>query len=105
MTAGAGEGSEPDVVLDVEVLVVNPDRSTLSQGYLHHTLSKAWNLVEAALDMGAEPVGIDGAVGAAKRLAGEQRQRADVLWLMRRLDPQEHGIGCGHRFVRHKSKL
>ena len=101
--ARTGERCEADVVVDVEVHVVDPYRPTLPERHLHHALAEPWNSVQAAVDVGLQFVESNGALVVAQCVANEQRERSDVLGLVRCLDPQEHCVRRCHRFVCHSS--
>ena len=101
VVARPGERGQADVVVDVEVLVVDPHRPGLGVRHLHHPLPEAGDLMEASGDVVLELVEADPATAVAQRPALDHRQRADVLRFVWRLDPQEHRVGGGQSFVRH----
>ncbi len=88
------------MIVDVEVLVVDPHRSGLVVRHLHHPLTQAWHPVHPSCDVGLEFVEADPSARVAQRSALDHRQRAHVLRLVWCLDPQEHGVGGGQSFER-----
>ena len=92
---------ESDVVLDVEVVVVDPDRAPLFVGHVHDPLPQTRDAVQAAFDVPAQlaeshPPGL-----VAQRRTLEHRERSDVLRFVRRLDAEERRIGRCQSFVVH----
>ena len=59
VVAGPGKRCQADVVVDVEVLVVDPHRPCLVVRHLHHPLAQAWNLVQPSFHVVAEFVETD----------------------------------------------
>ena len=93
------------MIVDVEVLVVDPHRSCLVVGNLHHPLTQPRHPMHAPSDVGLEFIEAQPPVVAAQRCAFEHRQRSDVLRLVRRLDAQEHCVCCGQSFVLHRGPV
>ncbi len=92
------------MVVQVEVVVVDPHRAALRERHLHDPLPEPRHEVQAARDDRPHVVESEVAGGVEERFGFEQPEGADVLWLRRRLDVQERGVLGGESLVRHRSR-
>ena len=93
------------MIVEVELGVVDPDRPALAVRDLHHLLSQAGHPVDPPSDVATEFVQSDPPRVVTQRGPLEQRQRADVLWLVGGLDPEECRVGRRQSFVVHQRPL
>jgi hypothetical protein len=77
LVARARQAGMSHVVLDVEVLIVDPDRVAFERGVGEH-LAVAWNQVEPRLDVVADPLHVDAARRGAERPGFVGRGPGDV---------------------------
>ena len=90
------------MVVEVEVGIVHPDRSALPVGHLHDPVAHPRHAVETTADVGADLVESDAARIVSQWTAVDDRDGADVLRLVRGLDPQKRGVGGREPFVEHR---
>ena len=81
----------PDVVIDVEVLVVDPGRMPVDR-QLRQDLAVARDTMEARLHVGADALDVDAAVGRAERTGLVHRGSCDVHVVGRALGDQERVV-------------
>ncbi len=86
--SGLRQARVTEVVAEVEVRVVDPDRAALVQRDLGEALAKARDEVQPRLDVDAQLV-------PGRRGALEDRHRRDVEALARLLEVQERGVEGG----------
>jgi len=99
---GPRQRGQANVVLEIERAVVDPDRSTLTVGHIHQALSQARDARKAPVDVPAQLLDPDPAGQVAQGRSLEDRQRADVLGFVGRLDPEERGVIGAETFVVHR---
>ena len=92
--AGGGEGGLADVVVEVEVGVVDPDRAALAEGDEAELLAEAGDEVQARLDVVAE-------LFVGRRRAVEEDHRGDVHVGAASLHMEECGVESGQAICAH----
>ena len=89
--AGLGQGGVADVVLDAEVVVVDPDRPA-TQRCVGQALPVARDAVQARADERADPLDVDAAVLGAQRPGFGDEHRRDVHRRARPLGAEERRV-------------
>ena len=88
LAAGGGQGGVADVVVEVEVGVVDPDRPALVEGDEPQLLAEARDQVQARVEVLAELVVVGG--GPSKIIV-----EATCMWAPSALQVQERGVEAG----------
>ena len=96
LAAGGGEGGVADVVVEVQVGVVDPDRAALVEGDEAELLAEARDQVQPRLQVGAELV-------VGRRRAVEDHRRGDVHVGAVALEVQEGGVEAGEAVQIHRT--
>src|SRR5262249_46076750 len=90
----------PDVVRDVEALIVDPDRPALVVGHHHQLLPKARKKWQPRLNEIADVVDAEASVLVEERLALEHTHRADMHRVLEAFEVQEARVERGQAIVR-----
>jgi hypothetical protein len=77
VVARPGQARVPDVVVDVEVLVIDPRRMAID-GHVEEDLAIAWDQMKPRRDVFADAGDVDATVGGAKRARVVGRGAPDV---------------------------
>ncbi len=96
--AGARQARVPHVVVDVEVLVVDPDEA-IPERDGREALAIARDQVQARGDVGADGVDVDAAVRTARRARRRAEHGGDVLVGGRAFDGEEGVVDDGEAVV------
>jgi hypothetical protein len=96
--AGSGEGAVPEVVVEGEVLVVDPDWAAVV-GDPFETLAITRDVLELGGDVGPYSGDVDPAIFALERSCVEQRHPGDVHMAGPGFEREERGVEIAQRLV------
>jgi hypothetical protein len=92
------QGNVPDVVVNVEMLVVHPHGMILD-GHIRQPLAIAGNEVRPGGDVVANPIDVDAAIGCLQRFGFKCRRAGDVHRAGRRLHEKKRVVEKGETVV------
>ena len=106
VVARARKARVPDVVVEVEVIVVHPDRIVLDRDP-GEPLTVTGDLMQARRDTGPDALDVDPSVGGRERARLEDRRAPEMHVGLRALEEEERAVLSGERFVRggHRVRL
>jgi hypothetical protein len=96
ITAGAGQAGVPDVEVEVEVIVIDPDRSPVAR-YEGQPLAIPGYVLKLSEDVGFDPSDIDASIRHLELRGLEEDHRTDVHVSVGRLQRQKRSIEMRER--------
>ena len=94
-----GERGQSNVVRDVEVIVVDPDRTALAERHVHQPAAEPRDVMESGIDEGAGVCEAEPAGFVEERRPFEHTHRADVHGRLESFEVEEARVECTESVV------
>jgi hypothetical protein len=98
LAPGSGERAVTQVIVEREVLIVDPDRMTIIRDVVE-ALPVAGDVLQLGLDVAPDPLDVDPPVLSFQRRRVEERHPGHMHVAGRGLQGEEGGVEVGERFV------